>query len=79
MDLGQKTPKRHKDKRKCWQKVEWTQDKRALKDIKTNETIGKRLDGLKIEDKKSQKTKKQKRLLTKALKTQDNPHKNTSN
>lgn len=65
MDLEQKTPKRHKDKKKCWQKAQWTQDKRPLKTRKTNEIISKRFDGLRIEDKKFQKTKKQKRLLAK--------------
>jgi hypothetical protein len=36
---------------------------------KKNEIIGRRLDGLKIEVRKSQKTEKQKRLLAKTFKT----------
>jgi len=42
---------------------------KTTKRHKNNEIIGKRFDGLRIEVRKSQKTKKQKKLLAKTFKT----------
>ncbi len=67
MDLGVKTPRKHKDKKKCWKKAQWTQDIKQLKDTHKNEIIGRRLDGLKIEVKKIPKDRKTKETISKDI------------
>ncbi len=82
MDLGQKTPRKHKDKKKCWQKAQWTQDKRPPKDTKTKESVVKRPKDLR---QKTPTKQKQMRLLTEGLmdlrQKTENPkkHKNKRN